>query len=723
MTRRNVLMLDAFQLMQVFKKELPYAVQWIEKSESPAHFNEQLQAYAVGLRDGNGAEMQKSAGVRILNMLETEGKEICDFSTGRTLTCDTFSVLWKLFRGQLPVADVSADYLLDIYYLFLQAAGRLVPVMPDAEEQRRWRRRWPSGTDRSVVELRRTNKRRIIRLLIEKIERRTSAHTRYNFEPGLPYAEKELMVNQWWGDYRFHLAMAIRSPRELNYFLGHSLSPETMEMLTTARKKKMPFFITPYYLSLLNPGEEGYDDRAIRSYVLYSPELVETYGNIMAWEKEDRVVPGEPNAAGWLLPEGHNIHRRYPDVAILIPDSMGRACGGLCAPCQRMYDFQRANLNFEFDQLKPKESWDKKLRELMRYFEEDSQLRDILITGGDALMSQNRTLKKILDAVYKMALRKRQANAMRKEGEKYAEIQRIRLGSRLPAYLPMRINDELIGILREFREKAAGAGIRQFIIQTHFETPLEVTPAAVKAIQALLSAGWLVTNQLVFTVAASRRGHTAKLRRVLNKAGVICYYTFSVKGFRENYAMFAPNSRSLQEKQEEKQAGLLPTDREDELMELLKNPRELKKNLSDFLEQNDLPFAATDRNVLNLPGIGKSMTFSTIGVTSTGERILCFKHDTGRMHSPAVEQMENIYIIENKPIGAYLRQLEDAGETVKEYQSVWSYHQGATEPRFRVFEYPETDYRITDRYTHLGVSGKNSDFQIFLNQSSSDSLC
>ena len=46
----------------------------------------------------------------------------------------------------------------------------------------------------------------------------------------------------------------------------------------------------------------------------------------------------------------------------------------------------------------------------MRYFEEDAQLRDILITGGDALMSQNATLRNILDAVYKMAVRKRKAN-------------------------------------------------------------------------------------------------------------------------------------------------------------------------------------------------------------------------------------------------------------------------------------------------------------------------
>ena len=95
-------------------------------------------------------------------------------------------------------------------------------------------------------------------------------------------------------------------------------------------------------------------------------------------------------------------------------------------------------------------------------------------------------------------------------------------------------------------------GIKQFIIQTHFQTPLEVTPKTLDSIKKILFCRWLITNQLVYNVAASRRGHTARLREVLNKAGVLCYYTFSVKGFNENYAVFAPISRSIQEQTEEK---------------------------------------------------------------------------------------------------------------------------------------------------------------------------
>ena len=538
---------------------------------------------------------------------------------------------------------------------------------------------------------------------IKRIEHRTAV-SRYHFEEGISYEEKYRLVNEWWNDFRFHLAMAAKSPTELNRFLGNSLSAETMYLLSRARKKGMPFFVTPYYLHLLNPGSTGYNDESLRSYILYSPQLVETYGQIRAWEREDIVEAGKPNAAGWLLPDGHNIHRRYPEVAILIPDTMGRACGGLCASCQRMYDFQSKRLNFEFDSLRPKETWEKKLRRLMTYFEEDTQLRDILITGGDALMSQNKTLNTILEAVYRMAARKRKANQERPEGEKYAELQRIRLGSRLPAYLPMRINNELVEILRTFKEKASVIGIRQFIIQTHFQTPLEVTPEAKEGIRKLLSAGWLITNQLVYNVAASRRGHTTRLRQVLNELGVVCYYTFSVKGFEENNAVFTPNSRSMQEQQEEKRFGKLNKEDAFNLSASLETALDPAYCIRHFLKIHHLPFLATDRSVLNLPAIGKSMTFNLVGMTEDGKRILRFDHDGTRRHSPIINQLGQVYIVENKSIAAYLRQLRAMGEDVEDYASIWNYTEGKTESRFSLYEYPDFPFRITEKMSNLEIA-------------------
>lgn len=703
MIKRELLTADVTRLKKVFKRDFPQLITLAEKSENVSQFKDELRSFISALLEpeGGGNETRNVVAKRILLLIDNDGTVVDELSTGEKLPIRTFTFFRQFLRGE-QTPDISPDVWLDLYHQFI-ALKYPVEIHPDRASVKRQMNRWPTGLDPEVVAIRTSNKKHIIEGLIRKIERRHAPSSRYQFSPGMSYEEKYRQVTEWWERARFHLAMAIKSPAELNFFLRYSLSDETMRLLMKAKKKGMPFFITPYYLSLLNPTEEGYDDATIRSYILYSDELVETYGEIKAWEKEDIVVAGEPNAAGWLLPEGHNIHRRYPEVAILIPDSMGRACGGLCASCQRMYDFQSERLNFDFEALKPKETWDKKLRRLMHYFEEDAQLRDILITGGDALMSQNATLRKILEAVYKMALRKRKANEERPDGEKYAELQRVRLGSRLLAYLPLRITDDLVEILREFKEKGETAGIRQFYIQTHFQSPLEVTPEAKRAIEAIQSAGWTITNQLVYNVAASRRGHTAKLRQTLNSVGVVCYYTFSVKGFRENYAVFTPNSRSLQEEHEEKVFGWIPEDKREELDALIRHRRPLGKSLSRFLKDNQLLFAGTDRNVLNLPAIGKSMSFTTVGLTSQGQRILQFDHDGSRQHSPIIDGMGEVYIVENKSIAAYLRQLQEMGEDVNEYHTIWQYSEGVTEPRFSLYDYPDYPFAITDRMTNLKI--------------------
>lgn len=696
MKQKKMLSLTLPQFKQLYRQELPELTDMAEQSLSDEDFKSRLQEFIT-----RHTSAGSSASEQIRLLLNYDGQTVHELSTGENMQVHTLGLLRRFLTGTLDNPDMPTDLFIDLFYLFKQLDGPIAPL-PSAQRIKNRTERWPTGLDENVMEIRAENKERMLHLLIQKIENRKSKpSSRFHFEDGMSYEEKYRLVNHWWNDFRFHLSMAVKTPAELNRFLGNSLSSETMYLLSRARKKGMPFFATPYYLSLLNVSGEGYNDEAIRSYILYSPRLVETYGNIRAWEKEDIVETGKPNAAGWLLPDGHNIHRRYPEVAILIPDTMGRACGGLCASCQRMYDFQSERLNFEFDSLRPKESWDHKLRRLMTYFEEDTQLRDILITGGDALMSQNKTLRNILEAVYRMAARKRKANRKRPEGEKYAELQRVRLGSRLLAYLPMRINDELVEILREFREKASAIGIRQFIIQTHFQTPLEVTPEAQEAIRKILSAGWLITNQLVYTVAASRRGHTTRLRQVLNSLGVVCYYTFSVKGFNENYTVFTPNSRSMQEQQEEKIYGQLTPEQADELYALLETGEDAATHIRRFMKKHRLPFLATDRSVLNLPAIGKSMTFQLVGLTEEGKRILCFEHDGTRRHSPIIGRMGKIYIVENKSIAAYLRQLGKMGEDTEDYASIWTYTQGETEPRFSLYEYPGFPFRITEQMSNF----------------------
>ncbi|WP_418204878.1 KamA family radical SAM protein [Bacteroides sp.] len=717
MKPKKMLVLTFSQLKQIYTQEMPELVEMAAVSPTVEDFKAGLLKHLDSC--GMVNEVAEEAREQIRLLLQYDGQDVHELSTGQDISVQTIRLLYQFLTEKLENIEMPTDLFVELFQLFKRLQGENVPS-PSPQRIKSRNDRWDTGLDEEVREMRDENKERMLHLLIQKIENRKSKPSvRFHFEEGMSYEEKYQLVSKWWGDFRFHLSMAVKSPAELNRFLGNSLSSETMYLLNRARKKGMPFFATPYYLSLLNVTGYGYNDEAIRSYILYSPRLVETYGNIRAWEKEDIVEAGKPNAAGWLLPDGHNIHRRYPEVAILIPDTMGRACGGLCASCQRMYDFQSERLNFEFETLRPKESWDSKLRRLMTYFEQDTQLRDILITGGDALMSQNKTLKNILEAVYRMAVRKQRANLERPEGEKYAELQRVRLGSRLLAYLPMRINDELVDILREFKEKASAVGVKQFIIQTHFQTPLEVTPEAKEAIRKILSAGWIITNQLVYTVAASRRGHTTRLRQVLNSLGVVCYYTFSVKGFNENYAVFAPNSRSMQEQQEEKIYGQMTPEQAEELYKILetkvsagineektKEDADTAKQIRRFMRKHHLPFLATDRSVLNLPAIGKSMTFQLVGLTEEGKRILRFEHDGTRHHSPIIDQMGQIYIVENKSLAAYLRQLSKMGEDPEDYASIWSYTKGETEPRFSLYEYPDFPFRITDKMSNLEINNR-----------------
>ena len=650
-------------------------------------------------------EWQDFAAIRLLDYIDNAGREFDDLNLrGEKAVSNPIALIWLAVN--FGTGGAKPFFFEDMLQLFRQFTGKLKREIPSKEQVEQWMSRWSNGLDPRITKLREENRERILKIIIDKIDSGDIKDSKYLFEPDMSQEQKFLRTLEWWDDRLFHLRFAVRSPDLLNELLGNSLDPDTMKVLYEAKEKGIPFFVNPYYLSLLHvrvPYFAVGADLAIRHYVIYSKQLLNEFGYIIAWEKEDIVEPGKPNAAGWLLPNDHNIHRRYPEVAILIPDTIGRACGGLCASCQRLYDFQRGNLNFNLDKLKPRKTWEEKLKNLLKYFEDDPQLRDILITGGDALMSSDKSLEKILNEIYEMALRKKKANKNRKDGEKYAEIIRVRLGTRLPVYLPQRITYELTQILKDFKEKATKIGVKQFVIQTHFESPMEVTPEAREGIRKLITAGWIVTNQLVFTTAASRRGHSAKLRKVLNDIGIINYYTFSVKGYMENNFNFATNERAVQEQMEEKIYGKIPEEYYDEIKDFPNHSELLVEKISELKSKANLPFLGTDRNVLNLPGVGKSLTFRTIGITRYGRRILEFDHDTNRNHSPIIEKMGKVIIIESKSISEYLEQLEDIGENISDYESIWGYSIGETEPRIPIYEYPEYEFEITKENTNLEI--------------------
>jgi len=671
--------------------------------------NEHALAYYKRELNGRQAfeklEWCSIAAIRILDYIDYAGKKYVDLNRkGELITNNPMKYLWLAAKD--GTGGARYGFFVDMLYLFRQLTGKLQEKNPPKEQILKWMDKFPSGLEPRIVAIRKENKERIIKILIRIIEKGEIKSKNYFFEPDLSYEQKFFKVLKWWDISHFHLKFAIRNPKLLNEMLDNSLSEELLNTLYKAEKAGIPFFVNPYFLSLIDTKINSFSigaDFAMRDYLFHSKQLVEEYGEIVAWEKEDTVQPGKPNAAGWVLPSLHNIHRRYPEVAILIPDTTGRACGGLCVSCQRMYDFQSGHLNFDLNKLKPKETWLQKLDRLMLYFEEDAQLRDILITGGDAFMSSTPALRNILEAVYIMALHKKKNNENLREGEKFAEITRVRLGTRLSVYLPQSITNELVALLRDFKSKASKIGIKQFFIQTHFVSPMEITPEALQGVKLLISAGWTVANQLVFTTSASRRGHSAKLRKVLNDIGVINYYTFTVKGYRENYHNFATNARAVQEQLEEKVIGSIPKKYYDEIKHFPEDAENMEAKIDKIRKLENIPFLGTDRNVLNLPGVGKSLTFRVIGITKGGRRILEFEHDTARHHSPIINKMGRVIIIESKSIVDYFAQLEEMGEDSADYETIFGYSIGETEKLMPIFEYPDYNFKITSKFTNLEI--------------------
>ncbi len=662
---------------------------------------EELEKYKIRSKNIHSRE---SALERALTLIEYDDFEFHDsIKNNQKFRSRPFYWLWQAVKEDVVFA--TDDFFEDIFMLlnkiFDKEQEKKQILSKDILIQKMYS--FSKGTDKQIIKQREINKIRIIKSLIFNIENAKNEHPIYHFTDEKTLEDKLYTVSKWWNDYRFHLRFAIRTTDQLKRAMGNKLPYNILNNFEKGVAKGIPIFINPYYLSLVSISDDGrfnQEDRTIRDYIFYSKDLVDTFGKIKAWEKEDIIVDGEPNAAGWMLPKGDSVHRRYPEVAIFIPEGRGRACAGLCVSCQRMYGFQKGQLNFNFDKADNKLDKEEQRKSIFKYFETDSHLQDILITGGDAFMNTDEGLEKILNDFLEVVIRKKnRVDAMDKDN-RIAIFQRVRLGTRILAYLPQRVGNNLVRVLKDFKSKASANGVKQFIIQTHFETAMELTTEAVATINLLRKSGWLIVNQQVFTAAASRRSRSMHLRRELNKLGILPYYTFAVKGFKENRENIAPIARITQEVEEEKAIGKPSKDRS---LEFFFKPTENHKLFAQIEKEENIPFVATDRSLINLPALGKSLCFEQIGITLDGRRILSFEHDKLRNHSPIVENGEKVIIVESKSIAAYLRQIKNMGENIEDYYGIYSYSKGKTEKRSKVFEYPEFSYKLSGKYNNCDI--------------------
>ena len=388
---------------------------------------------------------------------------------------------------------------------FLQMSGRAASeartnILNElSSNMYKYLRKYPGGLEEDVITWRKANKKRILKYF--KAE------------------EKD------WDDYQWHLKNVIKDAAPLIELI--ELTEEQKEAITLATKNKIPFGITPYYLSLMDSKLNIGYDHAIRAQVIPPPDYVDT----LIESKGNRGIQfdfmGEHDTSPVDL-----MTRRYPGIAILKPYN---TCAQICVYCQR---------NWEIDEvLDPKAMARKEeIKRALQWMDENPAVGDVLITGGDPCVMNTQTLKGILEQV---------------TAKKH--VYRIRIGSRTPVVLPQRWNQEFVDMIASFQIP----GKRQISIITHFEHNYEVTPEAMQAVQRIRKAGMMVYNQEVFTVENSRRFETVKLRLDLKSIGVDPYYTFNMKGKEETKRYMVPIARILQERKEE--ARLLPgLDRTDE---------------------------------------------------------------------------------------------------------------------------------------------------------------
>ncbi|MBA7533063.1 hypothetical protein ES705_25298 [subsurface metagenome] len=325
-----------------------------------------------------------------------------------------------------------------------------------------------------------------------------------------------------WNDYYWHLKHIFQDKDDLeNLKKLVPLTEEDIKAIEIAIENKIPFGITPYYLSLFDfSRSDRKNDYQVRSQVI--PPI--HYVTLMKEHRKERSYYFDFMGEHDTSPE-ELITRRYPMISILKPYD---TCPQICVYCQRNWEITGPMMP---EAVPSKESLDIALN----WFAKHTSMKDVLITGGDPLALNYDRIKYIMDRLCQME-----------------HVINIRWGTRTPVTVPMRITDKLAKLIGSYIEP----GKRNVCIVTHIESSSEVTPELAEAVMKFRKQGIYVYNQLVYTLETSRRFQNVAARIAMKKAGVDPYYTFYPKGKEETEDYLVPVARLWQERKEE--ARLIP---------------------------------------------------------------------------------------------------------------------------------------------------------------------
>lgn len=249
------------------------------------------------------------------------------------------------------------------------------------------------------------------------------------------------VTDEQWNDWLWQLTHTIKTVDELKQVVNLTADEEEGVRISA---RTIPLNITPYYASLMNPNDPRCPIRM--QSVPVSAEILKTKYDLEdpLHEDEDSPVPG--------------LTHRYPDRVLFLVTNQ---CSMYCRYCTRRRFSGQIGMGV------PK----KQIDDAIAYIARTPEVRDVLLSGGDGLLINDSILEYIL-----------------KNLRAIPHVEIIRIGTRAPVVFPQRITESLCTILKKYHP---------IWLNTHFNTPLEITPEAKRACEMLANAGVPVGNQSV----------------------------------------------------------------------------------------------------------------------------------------------------------------------------------------------------------------------------------
>jgi len=254
-------------------------------------------------------------------------------------------------------------------------------------------------------------------------------------------SDKDNLKNRsGWSDWKWQMGNRIRNtPQLLDFF------PKLENKFVLSNViKKYPLAITPYYASLINQLNDSDPIFAMCVPQIKELEDFDCLSEDPLEENEDMPVPG--------------LVHRYPDRALVIVTT---TCASYCRHCtrKRMAGTRECSISA------------RRLQQVTDYLLAHPEISDVIVSGGDPLTMPTEAIEVVLSSLRSVE-----------------SIQVIRIGTRVPVVLPMRITAELVEMLRKYHP---------LWINTHFNHPNELTPEAIAACSRLADAGIPLGNQTV----------------------------------------------------------------------------------------------------------------------------------------------------------------------------------------------------------------------------------